>query len=237
MIVKHVFNMPLSVERMIRSLGTVSTSHVLMLWAPVVRLGNCGVLRRHQPFSLGRLPDSGADSYPQFAVDKQKLFAHSSLIRQKKQRPTFVTQNSASFACLFGVVLLNHTPIASVAICIVARLCDCLIVSILRMRSSSFMMILGDWGPPQRVKKSGFPKEGNPDFLQMYGHLPCLRILNAAVMLFLLLTLFISSKDYKFEPQLGREGILSISSLLMIPLYSSYSCNAFISLPFDQPPT
>jgi len=38
------------------------------------------------------------------------------------------------------------------------------------------MMIPGDWGAPQQAKKSGFPKEGNPDFLQMYGRLPCLRL-------------------------------------------------------------
>lgn len=188
---------------------------------------NCDELRIRQPFSLAQLLDSNDDACLQFAINKRKLFAHSFLIQHKEH----------STLTYLAVVLLNHTPRTFVSIRAVNRLNGHLIISILRMRSSSFMMILGDWGPPQRVKKSGFPKEGNPDFLQMYGHLPCLRILNAAVMFFLLLTLFISSKDYKFESHLGRDGILSISSLLMIPLYSSYSCHAFISLPFDQPPT
>lgn len=44
------------------------------------------------------------------------------------------------------------------------------------MRSASFMMIPGDWGAPQQAKNAGFPRKGNPAFLQLYGQLPCLRL-------------------------------------------------------------
>ena len=37
-------------------------------------------------------------------------------------------------------------------------------------------MNLGEWGTPQQVANAGFPWDGNPAFVQLYGQLPCLRI-------------------------------------------------------------
>ena len=90
--------------------------------------------------------------------------------------------------------------------------------SILRMRSSSFMMILGDWGSPQQAKKIRISEGGKSWFLQMYGHLPCLRLWEVGKYEAI-------SWQAVFEPMLQsrRLSILSLELYYCLNVKSHYS--------------
>ena len=48
------------------------------------------------------------------------------------------------------------------------------IIAFFKTRSQSVSTDSGGLGAAPTSQKLGFPKEGNPDFWQMYGQLPCL---------------------------------------------------------------